>query len=76
MHSSNLRILSAAIGVILSLAASGRAQQSTAEPGSPGATAPIDGKHLPPPDSKFGGEINLKAASSKRWWPPCVVPLP
>jgi hypothetical protein len=29
---------------------------------------------LPTADPKFGGEINLKAATSKRWWPPRVVP--
>ena len=62
------------MGVILTAAASGLAQRISGEPGSPGATAPIDGKQLPPPDPKFGGEINLKTASSKRWWPPRVIP--
>ena len=35
------------------------AQQITGTPGSPGATTTIDGKYLPPPPPKFGGEINL-----------------
>ena len=42
--------------------------------GEPGATATIDGRYLPPPPPKFGGEINLAAAQSKPWWPPRVVP--
>ena len=50
------------------------AQQTTGTPGSPGATTTIDGKYLPPPPPKFGGEINLKPAESKPYWPPAVVP--
>ncbi len=50
------------------------AQQVTGVPGSPGATTTIDGKQLPPPDPKFGGMINEKAADSRPWWPPRVVP--
>jgi arylsulfatase len=50
------------------------AQQVTGVPGSPSATATIDGKQLPPPDPKFGGTIKEKAAESKAWWPPRVVP--
>jgi arylsulfatase len=49
-------------------------QQVTGVPGSPSATTTIDGKQLPPPDPKFGGEIRENAAQSKAWWPPRVVP--
>jgi arylsulfatase len=42
--------------------------------GSPAAIASIDGKQLPPPDPKFGGEIKAAALQSKPWWPPRVVP--
>ncbi|MEI7923505.1 MAG: sulfatase-like hydrolase/transferase, partial [Planctomycetota bacterium] len=44
------------------------------ERGSPAATSTIDGKYLPPPPPKFGGEINLNANQSKPYWPPRVVP--
>jgi hypothetical protein len=50
------------------------AQQTTGTPGSPGATTTIDGKYLPPPPPKFGGEINLEATKSKPYWPAQVVP--
>jgi hypothetical protein len=50
------------------------AQQINGTPGSPSATTTIDGKYLPPPPSKFGGEINLEATKSKPYWPPQVVP--
>ena len=50
------------------------AQQISGTPGSPSATTTIDGKYLPPPPSKFGGEINLQASQSKPYWPPQVVP--
>ena len=50
------------------------AQQTTGTPGSPGATTTIDGKYLPPPPPKFGGEINLGASQSKPYWPAQVVP--
>jgi len=46
-------------------AAPASAQQTTGTPGSPGATTTIDGKYLPPPPPKFGGEINLEATKSK-----------
>src|SRR5215470_14702314 len=55
-------------------ASSGVAQQTTGVPGSPEATTTITGKQLPPPDPKFGGVIREKAADSKPWWPPRVVP--
>jgi arylsulfatase A-like enzyme len=50
------------------------AQQTTGTPGSPSATTTIDGKYLPPPPPKFGGEINLGASQSKPYWPAQVVP--
>ena len=43
-------------------------------PGSPAATTSIDGKQLPAPDPKFGGEIKSGALKSKAWWAPRVVP--
>ena len=42
--------------------------------GSPGATTPISGKQLPPPDPKFKGVIKENALESKTWWAPRVVP--
>jgi arylsulfatase A-like enzyme len=60
---------------LLALAGSAAyAQQTTGTPGSPSATTTIDGKYLPPPPPKFGGEINLEATKSKPYWPPQVVP--
>jgi arylsulfatase A-like enzyme len=50
------------------------AQQTTGVPGAPDATTTIDGKYIPPPPPKFGGEINLQASQSKPYWPPQVVP--
>src|SRR6185437_2986682 len=50
------------------------AQQINGAPGSPSATTTIDGKYLPPPPPKFGGEINLESSQSKPYWPAQVVP--
>jgi arylsulfatase A-like enzyme len=50
------------------------AQQINGVPGAPSATETIDGKYLPPPPSKFGGEIGLSAQDSKPYWPPQIVP--
>jgi arylsulfatase A-like enzyme len=50
------------------------AQEVTGTPGSPSAKTTIDGKQLPPPDSKFGGVIKEGALQSKPWWAPRVVP--
>src|SRR5690242_17903784 len=72
-RSIRLGLLAAlAVTTISSLPAA--AQQITGEPGSPGATTTIDGRYLPPPPPKFGGEINLNAYQSKPYWPPRVVP--
>jgi hypothetical protein len=57
-----------AVAIISGLPAA--AQQITGTPGSPGATTTIDGKYLPPPPPKFGGDINLQASQSKPYWPP------
>jgi len=50
------------------------AQQVTGTPGSPSATTTIDGKQLPAPDPRFGGEIKDEALKSKAWWAPRIVP--
>src|ERR1700740_2068990 len=65
-------LASVAVATILGLPAS--AQQITGTPGSPGATATIDGRYLPPPPPKCGGTINLEASQSKPYWPARVVP--
>jgi arylsulfatase A-like enzyme len=57
-----------------SVAGQATAAQITGELGSPGSTTTISGKQLPPPDPKFGGVIKEKAAESKAWWAPRVVP--
>jgi len=64
----------AAACLLCALETAGLAQQTTGTPGSPGATTTIDGKYLPPPPPKFGGEINLQASQSKPYWPARVVP--
>jgi arylsulfatase A-like enzyme len=43
-------------------------------PGSPDSTKTIDGRYLPQPPQRFGGEINLNATQSKPFWPARVVP--
>ena len=60
--------------LLCALGTTSLAQQTTGTPGSPGATTTIDGKYLPPPPPKFGGEINLDASQSKPYWPAQVVP--
>jgi arylsulfatase A-like enzyme len=65
-------LASVAVATISGLPAA--AQQITGTPGSPGATTTIDGKYLPPPPPKFGGDINLQASQSKPYWPARVVP--
>src|SRR5438128_2187690 len=62
------------LALAIVVAGSAAAQQVTGTPGSPSATATIDGKYLPPPPSAFGGVINLQASDSKPYWPPQVVP--
>ncbi|MBR0823855.1 arylsulfatase [Bradyrhizobium liaoningense] len=60
--------------LLCALGTTSLAQQTTGTPGSPGATTTIDGKYLPPPPPKFGGDINLQASQSKPYWPARVVP--
>jgi arylsulfatase len=62
----------AVLALMLSL--SGAAAETSGKPGSPGATATISGKQLPPPDPEWGGRIEEDALSSEAWWPPRVVP--
>jgi arylsulfatase A-like enzyme len=51
-----------------------RLAATTGTPGSPTATATIDGLALPPPPSPFGGAIGLNAIGSTPSWAPRVVP--
>jgi arylsulfatase A-like enzyme len=64
------------VGAAASVAATGAAvaQQTSGVPGSPSATTTVDGKYLPQPPPKFGGDVNLNAAQSKPYWPARVVP--
>jgi len=50
------------------------AEEITGELGSPDATRTIEGKQLPAPEPKFGGEIKNDALQSKPWWAPRIVP--
>jgi hypothetical protein len=62
-------------GLLLSLGTTAAlAQQTTGAPGSPDATMTIDGRYLPNPPPRFGGEINPNALQSKPYWPARVVP--
>ena len=61
-------------GIVFANTPATHAQQITGTPGSPDATATIDGRYLPPPPAPFGGRIGLDAAQSKPYWPPRVVP--
>jgi arylsulfatase A-like enzyme len=63
-----------AFALTIFLIAPASAQQTSGVPGAPDATTTIDGKYLPPPPPKFGGEINLQASQSKPFWPAQVVP--
>src|SRR5664279_1038927 len=47
---------------------------TTGTPGSPDATTTVDSRYLPPPEQKFGGQINLNADQSKIAWPSRIVP--
>jgi len=64
------------LGVVATAATvtSAAAQQRSGVPGAPDATTTIDGRYIPSPSSKFGGEINPNAAQSKPYWPARVVP--
>lgn len=64
------------LGIAAGVAATGSAaaQQRTGVAGAPDATTTIDGRYIPPPPQRFGGEINPNAAQSKPYWPARVVP--
>jgi arylsulfatase A-like enzyme len=76
LHRRKAALHQLAIGaaIILAAPAYSFAQQISGTPGSPGATATIDGKQLPPPAPKFGGVIKEKASESQAWWAPRVAP--
>src|SRR5882724_1315255 len=65
-------LLTAAAAMFVALPAP--AQQITGTPGDPSATVTLDGKQIPAPPMKFGGEIKESALESKQWWPPRIVP--
>jgi hypothetical protein len=69
-----LKTLLAASLAIPIMAMTAHAQQVNGTPGSPAATATIDGRYVPAPPQKFEGEINLNATRSKPAWPAPVVP--
>jgi arylsulfatase A-like enzyme len=73
MGMAGCRLLASCALLVLAVSTT-YAQQITGTPGSPSATTTIDGKYLPPPPPKFGGEINLQASQSKPYWSPQVVP--
>jgi arylsulfatase A-like enzyme len=52
----------------------GAQQQIEGTPGSPGATATINGEQLPPTPQPFRGKIERNAAQSTPYWPMRVVP--
>jgi arylsulfatase A-like enzyme len=64
----------ASAATLLALSVSALAQQVTGVPGTPGATTTITGQQIPSPPPKFGGTISEKAADSKPWWAPRIVP--
>src|SRR6476620_10012126 len=76
LHRRKAALHQLAIGaaIILAAPAYSLAQQISGTPGSPSATATIDGKQLPPPDPPFGGVIKERASESQAWWAPRVVP--
>lgn len=53
----------------------GQTQNAKQAPaGSASATRTIDGKHLPAPDTRFGGKIDKTAQTSTPYWPPRIAP--
>ncbi len=68
-------VFSSALGCFAATAQPAKPESQQLEAlGSPAATAPIDGKQLPPPAPPFGGVIKDGALNSKPWWAPRVVP--
>jgi arylsulfatase len=75
MKVAGLVLTTALIAVgLVSNPSRGSAQQADHASGLPGATITLDGKQLPPPDPRFGGEIKERASESTPWWGPRVVP--
>jgi arylsulfatase len=74
MKKSNYSMLIIAALVVLLFSGQTFAQEVTGKLGSPSATTTIDGKELPAPDPKFGGEIKDDALQSTPWWAPRIVP--
>ncbi len=71
MKRSTILTVALAMAVV---ATSARAQKVTGVLGAPDATVTLDGRQLPPPDMKWGGEIADDALHSKPWWAPRIVP--
>ena len=62
MKTRNQLLVFAALATLITFAAGfSRAQQTTRVHNSPPSATTIDGKYLPSPPPKFGGEINLNA---------------
>src|SRR5215469_4002746 len=68
------RSLTVLLAVMLLSSADAPSQQINGVPGAPDSTTTIDGRYLPPPPQRFGGETNLNAAQSRPYWPARVVP--
>jgi arylsulfatase A-like enzyme len=69
-----MRSLFSALLLVVAVALSASPMRAQQAPGAPGASAPISGKQLPPPDPNFGGVIRDDALQSKPWWAPRVAP--
>jgi arylsulfatase len=74
MKKSNFSLLIIAALLVLLFSGQTFAQEVTGKLGSPSATTTIDGKQLPAPQPKFGGEIKDDALQSTPWWAPQIVP--
>ena len=75
MKTQQRKLLCGMLGTaVLTAPGASMAQHITGTPGLPSSTVTLDGKQLPAPDMKFGGEINLNARDSKPYWQPQVVP--
>lgn len=70
----NVRLLAGLPALLILMAGQPAMVSAQAAPGSPNATATIDGRQIPPPPAPFGGEIKDGALQSTPWWPPRVVP--
>ena len=69
-----LNKITPAVAVALATLALPAFAQEAPKIGSAVATAPIDGRQLPPPPATFGGTIEQQALKSTPWWSPQVVP--